>query len=508
MLVDSVAHRQTASSVLRLCIMRCLLPLVVCAVPHGTLSAEQTVPPNIVLVIADDLGWSDVGFNGGEIATPAIDALAAEGLRLDRFYTYPACTPTRAALISGQRMRTMGLIEPIPPWSDAGLPLNVETLPEALSEAGYRTWKVGKWHLGDHYPEQFPNQRGFDHFYGFLSGEVNYYTHLFVAALDWQRNGETLREPGYATHLLTDEAVRLLASHTSDAPFFLDLSYNAPHTPLQAPDAAVAEYAHIEDVNRRRYAAMVSELDKGIGKVMQAIQSRPDADNTLVMFMSDNGGKPEFGASNAPLKGGKASHHEGGIRVPAVLWWPGVVPSGMRQHMISVHDLYPTLLTLAGAPPDSSEQRPGVDFWSAVLANAALEREQPIAFAIILPGPPGTPATYISSVLVDGWKLMEVGSYTYGAAPAERYRLRSRALYNVLEDPSELRDLSVNQPQRVEMLTAALHEIPAGQPIGFRPPPKDWKFPLRPSAEPDNGPAERTAIVEAARQRAGQRQVE
>ena len=458
--------------------------------------------PNIVLLIADDLGWADVGYHGSEIQTPAIDALAAEGLQLNRFYTYPVCTPTRASLVSGQRMRTVGLIEPIPPWSDAGLPLDIATLPEELRKLDYVTWKVGKWHLGDHYLEQFPNQRGFDHFYGFLSGEINYYTHLFVSALDWQRNGETLREEGYATHLLTGEAVRLLESHPDHQPFFLDLSYNAPHTPLQAPEETVAEYVAIENYNRRRYAAMVTEMDRGIARVIEAIRNRQDARNTLVMFMSDNGGMPRYGASNAPLKGTKTNHYEGGIRVPAVVWWPAVVPAGMHEQIVSVHDLFPTLLGLAGSPPASDPQRPGVDFWPSVVDGTLLRRDEPISFAMMLPGPPGVPATLSNSLIVDGWKLLEVGKFVRSAPPSERYRVEKRELYNILEDPLEQQELSGSHPAKAQELLAAMNDIPAGEPIGFRPPPKDWKFPIAPSAEPDNGPARRKSIVEAALARA------
>ena len=458
--------------------------------------------PNIVLLIADDLGWADVGYHGSEIQTPAIDALAAEGLQLNRFYTYPVCTPTRASLVSGQRMRTVGLIEPIPPWSDAGLPLDIATLPEELRKLDYVTWKVGKWHLGDHYLEQFPNQRGFDHFYGFLSGEINYYTHLFVSALDWQRNGESLQEEGYATHLLTDEAVRLLESHPDHQPFFLDLSYNAPHTPLQAPEETVAEYVAIENYNRRRYAAMVTEMDRGIARVIEAIRNRQDARNTLVMFMSDNGGMPRYGASNAPLKGTKTNHYEGGIRVPAVVWWPAVVPAGMHEQIVSVHDLFPTLLGLAGSPPASDPQRPGVDFWPSVVDGTSLRRDEPISFAMMLPGPPGVPARLSNSVIVDGWKLLEVGKFVRSAPPSERYRVEKRELYNILEDPLEQQELSGSHPAKARELLAAMNGIPAGEPIGFRPPPKDWKFPIAPSAEPDNGPARRMSIVEAALARA------
>ncbi len=461
-------------------------------------SASQ---PNIVLIMADDLGWGDVGYHGSEISTPAIDGLAEAGVKLERFYTYPTCTQTRGALMSGQRMRTVGLLEPMPPWSDAGLPLDIATLADGLRAAGYATWKVGKWHLGDHYLVQFPNQRGFDHFYGFLSGEVNYETHVFASALDWQRNGETLEEAGYATHLLTDEAVRLLANHNGDKPYYLDLSYNAPHTPLQAPASALADYQHIEDKNRRRFAAMVSEMDRGIAKVLSAVRARPDADRTLILFVSDNGGMARFGGSNVPLKGGKINHYEGGIRVPAIATWPGQLEPGQTNEFISVHDLFPTLLGLAGVAVEHSAVTPGVNVWAALADGVALERQEPLVFALMMPGRPGSPATYSASIIRDGWKLIETSAYRRKAPQEQRYAPPRRELFNVIEDPQEKHDLIDRETDRAAELADLLAAIPRGQPIGFKPPPPDWKMGVMPGAEPDNSPPTRTSLVEAARER-------
>ena len=458
--------------------------------------------PNIVLIMADDLGWGDVGYHGSDIHTPALDKLAAEGVQLNRFYTYPSCTQTRGALLSGQRMRTVGLVEPMPPWSDAGLPLAIETLANRFSKQGYRTWKVGKWHLGDHYVEQFPNQRGYDHFYGFLRSEVNYNTHVFASALDWQRNGKTLEEPGYVTHLLTAEAVRLLDDHATDKPFFLDLSFSAPHTPLQAPESAMAEYAHIENYNRQRYAAMVTEMDRGITDVVAAIQRRPDADNTLIIFTSDNGGFPAFGASNKPLRGGKISHYEGGLRVPALAWWPEQLETGIRDQIMGVHDLFPTLLALAGDSPTRSALRPGENVWPAIADDLPIDREHAMVFAFMIPGRPGTPATYSASILQDGWKLIENFSFNRMAKdPQQRYQLRGRELFNIVDDPYEQSELFEQQSGKASELMALLAEVPKGAPIGFKPPPPGWKFGFIPSTEPDDKPATLTPLVEAAIQR-------
>lgn len=473
------------------------------AAPDVKAPHEQSFKqPNIVLIMADDLGWGDVGYHGGEIKTPAIDGLAEEGVRLNRFYTYPACTQTRGALLSGQRMRSVGLVEPMPPWTDAGLPLDISTLADQLRAANYATWKVGKWHLGDHYVEQFPTQRGFDHFYGSLGGEINYYSHVFASALDWQRNGKTLTEEGYSTHLLTAEAVRLLGEHPTDRPYFLDLSYNAPHTPLQAPEATLEEYSHIENYNRRRYAAMVAELDRGIAQVVEAIEGRDDANRTLVIFMSDNGGSLKFGASNSPLKGGKTSQYEGGLRVPAIAWWPAQLESGIRDQIMSVHDIYPTLLGLAGSTVDTNSKLPGVNVWPTITNNESISRDEPIAFALMIPGMPGTPATYSASVIQDGWKLIEVSQFNRMAQSAEeKYQLRARELYDIDKDPLEKTNLAEAEPDKLSEFVALLQGIPMGKPIGFKPPPPDWKLRLMPGAEPDLNPPTRKPVVEAARER-------
>lgn len=477
--------------------------------PESSVASDESQPdsqspnqPNIVLIMADDLGWGDVGYHGGDIKTPAIDALANEGVQLNRFYAYPACTQTRGALMSGQRMRSVGLIEPMPPWTDAGLPLDISTLADQLHAVNYATWKVGKWHLGDHYVEQFPTERGFDHFYGSLGGEINYNTHVFASALDWQRNGETLEEEGYATHLLTAEAVRLLGEHPTDRPYFLDLSYNAPHTPLQAPETALEEYSHIENYNRRRYAAMVTEMDSGIAQVIEAIQARADADRTLVIFMSDNGGSIKFGASNSPLIGGKASQYEGGIRVPAIAWWPSSLESGLRNQFMSVHDIYPTLLGLAGSPVEVTPELTGVNLWPAISRDETVSRSEPIAFALMMPGKPGTPATYSASVIHEGWKLIEVSKFIRRAqTPEKKYPLQARELYNILNDPLEQNNQAADEPEKLAELIAMLQAIPMGKPIGFKPPPPDWKLGLMPGAEPDPNPPTRKPVVEAARDR-------
>lgn len=479
------------------------VPAETYSVDAQEVNGRSSIPaPNIVLIMADDLGWGDVGFNGGEFQTPAIDRLAEEGVKLDRFYTYPACTQTRGALISGRRMRTVGLLEPMPPWTDAGLPLDIATLADRLRGHGYATWKIGKWHLGDHYVEQAPNARGYDHFYGHLGGEINYDTHVFASSLDWQRNGETIVEEGYSTHLLTREAVSLLETHPAGEPFFLDLSYNAPHTPLQAPTSALQKYEYISDPKRRRYAAMVSEMDQGIGEVIESILQREDAENTVIIFMSDNGGSLKHGASNGALRGGKASHYEGGIRVPAVIWWPSVIDPAVMAQVVSVHDLMPTILKLAGSPSISLRSYVGLNIWPAVAHQEEIKRDQPIVFALMMPGGPRKKSRYSASILKGDWKLIENMTFDRRAqSQDQRYTLVSRELFNLSTDPLEKQNLFESHPDMARLLSFELGSIPQGEPIGFVPPPPEWTLPLMPSSEPDFSDPIRPPAADAAKKR-------
>ena len=489
---------------IRLSALRGLALIGALLLAGGTASAqppaEQARPPNIVLILADDLGWNDVGYHGSEIRTPTIDRLAKEGVRLNRLYAYPACTQTRGAILSGERMLSLGLIEPTPPWSSAGLPLGIDTLADDLRAAGYATWKLGKWHLGERFAEQSPNARGFDHFYGFLGGEVNHYTHALLSRLDWQRNGVSVREAGYVTDLLTAEAIRLLESHPAGKPFFLDLSYSTPHTPLQAPEDAVAAYSEIEDDYRRRYAAMVTAMDESLGAVIQALKQRPDANNSLVLFMSDNGGHLKFGADNAPLKGGKITAYEGGIRVPGVAWWPGRLPAGeVREQFISAHDLHPSFRALAGLPPGADPRKVGQNVWPSIESDAAIERRHPIVLGFALRD--------LCAVLIqDGWKLARVLKFNMAAEPAEQIgQVVQQELYNLIEDPGETKDLAASRPRKLAELAALMDAVPLGLPIGVGPPPKGWTGPIAPTAEPDNSEPRKTPKAEAAKARSASR---
>src|SRR3954447_9302660 len=256
-------------------------------------SALAADNPNILHIVADDLGWKDVGFNGcTDIHTPNIDQLAATGAKLTNFYVQPMCTPTRAALMTGRYPFRYGLqTAVIPSVSSYGLDTTEWLMPQCLKEAGYNTAIIGKWHLGHADRKYWPKQRGFDYQYGAMIGELDYFTHDEQGVLDWFRNNDPVTEKGYTTTLLGQDAARLIEQHdSSKAPLYLYLAFNAPHTPYQAPKEYIDRYASIQDPTRRTYAAMVSCLDDEIGRVISALEKKGIRKNTLILFHSDNGG--------------------------------------------------------------------------------------------------------------------------------------------------------------------------------------------------------------------------
>jgi len=390
-------------------------------------------PPHIVFFLADDLGWGDVGYHGSEIETPHIDALAQAGVKLDQFYVLPVCSPTRAALLTGRYPIRQGLQrDVVRPWARWGLPEAERTLPQALGEAGYRSLMVGKWHLGHERSSQLPRARGFAHHYGNYLGAGDYFTHRREGGLDWHRNGKPLEEPGYATFLLANEAMWLIRGHDPAQPLFLYVSFTAPHAPLQVPAHWEARYADLQSPARRSYAAMVSVMDEAIGRILAVLRERGMAENTLVVFASDNGGLESQGADNGPLRGGKGELYEGGVRVPAVVSWPARLPEGTSVAApIHIVDWYPTLLGLAGASREQPLPIDGRDI-GAVLAGEA-QPDRAFLYNVEKSG---------GAVRSGRWKLLQDASGT--------------ELFDLATDPGELRNVAAEQPDTARALAARL----------------------------------------------------
>jgi arylsulfatase I/J len=400
-------------------------------------------PPDIVILLADDLGWADVGYHrtdaSGAIVTPEIDALARAGLRLERYRTAPLCTPSRAGLLTGRSPLRLGLLRNVVGADSQGLPIDEELLPAAFARAGYATAMVGKWHLGHARPEQWPNARGFERFYGFLTGWIDYSSHEHDGALDWWRDTRPVREEGYATRLLSDEAVRILSERGRTRPLLLYVAFNAPHAPVHVPPGKTLDAPPGENRTRRAYALMVAELDRAVGEILGAIERGDRARETIVFFASDNGADPAYGGSNAPLRDGKYTVFEGGIRAPAVLWWPGHVAPGGSERLVTHLDVLPTLAGLAGIALDPARPLDGMNLGPELSSGSGAARE-PVAFGC----EDGEDRRY--ALVGERWKLVET-----------RGRDAVRAsLFDVAADPGEERDLGGTEPARLSEMRARL----------------------------------------------------
>ncbi|GAA3575102.1 sulfatase-like hydrolase/transferase [Snuella lapsa] len=333
-------------------------------------SSPSTPPikPNVIVILADDLGYNDVGFNGSkDIKTPNIDQLANNGTIFTNGYvSYAVCGPSRAGLITGRYQGRFGFSRnPLfaPKDSLQGLPTSEETLADALGKSGYQNMAIGKWHLGAH-ESQRPLKRGFNEFFGFLTGGHKYFPEQWIRQdisevtsqgdaynTKLLRNNERVEENEYLTDALSREAVSFVERH-AETPFFLYLAYNAPHTPLQATEKYLSRYPDIKDKKRKTYAAMVSAVDDGVGNLLNKLKELNIENNTIVFFLSDNGGPEQHGANNGELREGKGSLHEGGIRVPFAVQWTGTIPAGKvyNNPVISL-DIFATAVALAGISP-------------------------------------------------------------------------------------------------------------------------------------------------------------
>jgi arylsulfatase A-like enzyme len=410
--------------------------------------------PNIVHIVADDLGWKDVGFNGcSDIQTPNLDALAAGGAKFTQFYTQPMCTPTRACLMTGRYPWRYGLqTMVIPGTAGYGLDTSEWLMPQCLKEAGYNTAIIGKWHLGHADLKYWPKQRGFDYAYGATIGELDYFTHGDAGVLDWFRDNKPVHEEGYTTTLLGDDAVKYINAQDGETPFYLYLTFNAPHTPYLAPEEIIAKYSNIEDPTRRTYAAMVDCLDENVGKVVAALDRKGLRGNTLILFHSDNGGthnamfagqmadvsKIRIPCDNSPYRDGKGSVYEGGCRAVSFANWPGHIKAQTVDGIIHVVDLYPTLADLAGASTAKCKPLDGVNIWDVIAENKPSPRTEVIYNV----------EPFRGGIRQGDWKLV-----WRALIPT------SVELYNLAEDPYEKNDVASAHPDNVAAMQERLNEL-------------------------------------------------
>ena len=340
---------------------------------------DKNKPPNIIVIISDDQGYADVGFHGSkEIFTPNIDRIANNGVVFSQGYvSFAVCSPSRAGLITGRYQNRFGYTRNIllaPKDSTMGLPLGEQTLPEVLKKGGYKTKAIGKWHLGAH-DLLIPENRGFDEFYGFLIGGHRYFPDdLTLNDLTEARkqmdgyitkiydNGNRINTSRYLTDELSINAVKFIEDNSNN-PFFLYLSYNAPHTPLQAKEEDLLRNMHIKGEKRRIYASMVTSMDDGIGLVLDKLEQMNIIDNTIVIFFSDNGGVEWYNHSdNGELRGIKGDFFEGGIRVPFVMQWPKIIPKGIvYDKPIIALDVFATSIAVANVENHTINEIDGVN---------------------------------------------------------------------------------------------------------------------------------------------------
>ncbi len=426
----------------------------------GVGRAEAADRPNIVFIMADDLGNADLGYRGGEVQTPNLDRLATSGVRLESFYGMPVCTPSRAALMTGRYPIRHGLQTlVIFPSHRYGLPTDERTLPQALKESGYQTYMVGKWHLGHADQKYWPQNRGFDHFYGNLVGEVDYFTKERGGLVDWQRNGKFFQEDGYYTTLIGDEAVKLIEAQDATKPFFLYFASLAAHSPYQVPKAYSDRYAALPNEKRREYAGMITALDEQVGRVVAALEKKGLRENTLIVFASDNGGatnplfatgarseedRKESGgvglgekppASNGKFRAGKGSLYEGGVRVPAFVNWPGKLKPAVVNEPLAMVDVMPTLVTLAGGQGRADHPFDGKDMWATLAEGKPSPHEEILVNVEAIRG----------SIRKGDWKLFRMATF-----PGKT------ELYNLADDPGETTNVAEQHPEIVKDLNDRL----------------------------------------------------
>lgn len=487
-------------------------------------SPQKSKQPNIVVILADDLGWNAVGYHNGFVPTPNIDRIATEGVQLDRFYVSPMCSPTRAGLMTGRYAFHLGLARSVIfPWKRDGLKPAELTLPEALGQVGYaHRGAFGKWHLGHLEPQWHPLAQGFTEYVGCYNGAADYWTREREGEIDWHVNHEPTPAKGYTTDLIADAASAFIADRAGEGPFFCYVPFTAPHEPLQAPESYLKKFAHLDGKpndgqpgEKQRLAALIAAMDDGIGRILTQLEQSGVADDTIVFFFSDNGGVGRIRGNNDPLRGAKLSVYEGGVRVPAAVRWPGRIDGGRKVEtpMMNI-DVMPTLLGLVGgesvlaAAAKSDHPIAGVNLSADLLSDAPVP--PPKRDLYFFHSQNGLDHEQLAVTTPKGWKLQIVGPDVRrnGGYQTPQHTLE---LYNVQTDPNETTNLATEKPKLTARLAAKLVAFRQSEPADAMPnapkpadfvPPKNWRNAEKPagdaSAEVQQTPKVQTAV--AARQ--------
>ncbi|MEQ9438690.1 MAG: arylsulfatase [Cyclobacteriaceae bacterium] len=449
-----------------------------------TLTQRKASRPNIIIILADDLGYGDVGYYGSDIKTPNLDQLAQEGVILNRFYVTPVCSPTRAGLLTGRYPDRFGLRQTvIPPWRNFGVDTSEVFLPEMLAEVGYKhRAMLGKWHLGHSQLAYHPLQRGFTHFYGHFNGAIDYFTHKREGELDWHNDYQPSYDEGYTTDLLSQEAAKCIRQYQGESPFFMYVAYNAPHVPLQAKEEDLLQYGFDKNkplfsdkdgygaqgrgnTRSQTYAAMVTALDRGIGQIMQTLDELGIEENTLLLFHSDNGPDPGQGGSSGPLRGHKFQEWEGGVRVPALVRWPDGFSGGRSSNQVMGYvDVMPTIMEITGI--QAKDNKP-LDGMSMLPVWNGSEQQVDRNF-------------YLGSgaMVNNRWKLVKA------TGENNNMDIQHDMLFNIEEDIDESSDQQQAYPKRYHELNEIVSEFEAIESANEVPPyqqgregfkaPKEW----------------------------------
>ena len=440
--------------------------------------------PNVVYILADDLGWNAVGYHNPEVKTPHLDRLCKDGVRLDNFYVSPMCSPTRAGLMTGRYPIRFGMARAVvPPWRDYGLDISEATIAEVLAKAGYENRGIfGKWHLGHAQSKWHPRSQGFTEFMGCYNGAIDYFTHEREGELDWHRNEESCYDEGYTTALIGKAAAEFIGkAGKSDKPYFCYVPFNAPHSPFQAPDEYIKKYSHIKGEKKRIYYAMITAMDDEIGRILKAIEASGKTDDTLVWFSSDNGGIGSISDNNKPLHGAKLTTFEGGVRVVACVKYPKLYPGGrVVKEPAAFIDVLPTVMGLAGITQEEAgcKKLDGVDLGPVLTGKAEKLAQRNLYF---YHGQGGEHDEW-SGVISGRWKMVVRGpKIVLGNSDSGNIRV-----YDILNDPNEENDLAAEKPECLKELYNTFAEFRKLQPKdavptydkgrgGFKVP-KEWKI--------------------------------